>query len=129
MIAWPHPNPNDSIYLIDDMNYGLLYGKTCFDYIYNMIPFNLINLLGLRQPVYFSQILSTNFQYNGGTYIFAPAYANFNIFGTLVVGGLLGKIVIFAHKNFRSNRFLLQGISLMIVAFFARGMWYDLLLL
>jgi len=115
----------DSVYLIDVMNYGFLNGRTYFQYIYNMIPLNLIKLLKLPEPTYFFHILDQFFQYGGGTYIFAPAYANFGVFGVIFIAIFLGKIVIFSHKNFKSRSFFLQGVSLIIVANFARGVWYE----
>ena len=115
----------DTIYLMDVMNYGFLYGKTYVQYIYNMIPLNLINFLGLPQPSYFSHIIAQNFEYNGGIYVFAPAYANFGLLGVLFVSAFLGRIVIFTSKNFKSKRYLFQGISLIVIALFARGMWYG----
>jgi len=115
----------ESVYLVDDTPSGLLWGRTYFLYCYNILPKNVIDLLGLPQPVYFFHILRENFEYQGGTYVFGPAYANFGAIGIIVSAILLGFVVALAHNNFHSPIYLKQAIALVIVALFARAVWYE----
>ena len=117
----------DIIYLIDDTNFQLLLGETYFDYFYSIIPTNLRIYLGLPEPIYFYSIFIQYFDYNGGTYIFAPGYGNFGVAGVFIVAGFIGTIVAFFHNNLNSKSFIIKTIVLIGILFFVRAIWYDLI--
>lgn len=115
----------DSIHLFDSIHMKYLYGKSYWDYIYNMIPLNVIVYLDLPSRNYFSDLISSFYSYNGGMYIFAPAYGNFGITGVIVMGIILAKLVRFTDKNFKSSNHYLQAGSLIIFYMYSRAVWYD----
>ena len=65
--------------------------------------------------------------YNGGCYLYAPAYGNFGTIGLLVASFLMSLLVNWTQKAMRSSDFIKIVIATTIVFSFIKICWYNFL--
>lgn len=108
----------------------ILYGQTFSNYIFQVFPTFIYQILGISRPDYFYQyFLLGNYEYNGGTYAGAVFYANFGLFGPILFGLFVGAYSLVAQRLAVSRNIGLAAGGLFLVGFVLRGGWYELVTL
>jgi len=114
-----------SIYYIHVDKKEYLNGKTVFNYPIKLLPSNLTSILGMPKPVFIHDIVFKNYSYNGGMYILAPAYVNFGIIGFIIGTIVLAFFVIICAEWFYSINNLKAVISIIMMLYFIKLVWYG----
>ncbi len=115
-----------AVYLVDQPFYGLQRGEIFKSYSYSLIPSDVLKILGLKRPHFFSDDLyKYSAGYHGGCFIFAPIYANFGIVGLFFFAYLLGALMAWLHKSYFESTGLKKYVTLIIVFYFIKGFWYE----
>lgn len=118
-----------SVYHFDYMSQPLLGGSTIFTYPLKLLPSALVDGFGLADTdnyFYHNMVLEKYF-YNGGCYLYAPAYGNFGTIGLLIASFLMGLLVNWTQKAMRSSDFIKIVIATTIVFSFIKICWYNFL--
>lgn len=100
-------------------NSGYLYGKTLVYYIYNVVPI-------LNAPNSAASVLSSNYAYPGGIFIFSEMYMNFGILGVFIGNMLLLFLLYFfayLHSNYGRVAFAFLLITIIRLCWY--GISYD----
>ena len=118
-----------SVFHFDYMSQPLLQGSTIFTYPLKLLPSALVNGFGLADTdsYFYSNMILDKYYYNGGCYLYAPAYGNFGTFGLVISSFLMGLLVNWTQKAMRSSDFLKIVIAATIIFSFIKICWYNFL--
>jgi len=106
-----------------------LNGLTIYAYPFKLLPTGLVTGLNLADPksYYYNLIVLEKYFYNGGTYLYAPAYGNFGMIGMIIASILMGLVVNWTQRSMRSNDFFKIVIAAIIIFTFMKTCWYNVL--
>ena len=107
---------------------SLLYGHTFVYLPIQTIPTPIWRLTGLERPAFFHETISSVYpNYPGGMYILSPYYVNFDIFGVIFCGALLGILISFATRTvlLSDDTTVMTGLGCSIVVGAYRAIWYN----
>ena len=118
-----------SIYHFYYMGEPYLDGHTIYTYPIKLLPSLLVKTANLGDPsTYFYQpLVLENYQYNGGTYLYAPAYGNFGPTGLAIASALMALIVNWTQKSIRSYNYIKIVFAATVIFSFIKICWYNFL--
>ena len=118
-----------SVYHFDYMSKPLLEGATIFTYPIKLLPTLLVSGFGLADTdsYYYHNLVLEEYYYNGGCYLYAPAYGNFGTIGLIVASFLMGLMVNWTQKAIRSSDFIKIAIAATVIFSFIKICWYNFL--
>jgi len=116
-----------TVYHFDYLGNEFLNGWTIFSYPYKLIPSNLASALQLpsSEQFMYNRLILEQYYYNGGTYLFSPAYGNFGIYGIVLASIFLAFIVRWVQIAFYSNDYLKIVVATTIIFHAIKGIWYN----
>lgn len=116
-----------SVYHFDYMSKPLLGGSTIFTYPIKMLPTMLVKGFGLADTdaYYYHNLVLEEYYYNGGCYLYAPAYGNFGTIGLVVASFLMGLMVNWTQRAMRSSNFIKIAIAATVIFSFIKICWYN----
>ncbi len=118
-----------SVYHFYYMGNEFLNGLTIYVYPFKLLPTGLVTGLNLADPksYYYNLIILDKYFYNGGTYLYAPAYGNFGMMGMIIASILMGLVVNWTQRAMRSNDFFKIVIAAIVIFTFMKTCWYNVL--
>lgn len=118
-----------SVYHFDYMSRPWLDGATIFSYPIKLLPTALVTGFGLADTdsYFYHNLVLEEYYYNGGCYLYAPAYGNFGTSGLIIASLLMGLLVNWTQRAMRSSDFLKIAIATIIVFSFIKICWYNFL--
>ena len=118
-----------SVYHFDYMSKPFLNGSTIFTYPIKMLPSALVAGFGLAdtESYFYHNIVLDKYYYNGGCYLYAPAYGNFGTIGLIIASFFMGLMVNWTQKAMRSYDFIKIVIATTIIFSFIKICWYNFL--
>ncbi len=118
-----------SVYHFYYMGHDFLNGETILTYPYKLMPSGLVVAMDLidTSTIFYNDIVLEKYFYNGGTYLFAPAYGNFGAVGLAVGAFITGLVINWTQKAFYSNDFIKVVIAATIIFTGIKVVWYNVL--
>jgi len=117
-----------SVYHFYHLGHEHLNGITIWVYPFKLLPTALVNSMGFDpSPFFYNNIILEEYFYNGGTYLYAPAYGNFGLPGMIIASFASGLLVNWTQKSFYSNDFIKIVIATTIIFVFIKVVWYNVL--
>jgi len=118
-----------TVYHFYYMGEPYLDGLTIFTYPIKLLPTLLVTSANLADPTsyYYQDLILGTYNYNGGLFIYAPAYGNFGPIGLAVASVLLAIMVNWTQKAMRSNNYVKIVFAATIIFTFIRVCWYSFL--
>lgn len=118
-----------SVYHFDYMSKPWLQGATIFTYPIKLLPTALVTGFGLADTdaYFYHNLVLEEYYYNGGCYLYAPAYGNFGTIGLIVASFLMGLMVNWTQRAMRSSDFIKIAIAATIIFSFIKICWYNFL--
>ena len=114
-----------TLYHFEYRNADLLLGETIFSYPKKLVPSNLLSILGVAKPQYYHNLVLMKYSYNGGTYIFAPAYGNFGIFGVLLATLIFAWMITKSTVYFTSGDTYKAIFASLLIFYMIKIVWYG----
>ncbi len=116
-----------TVYHFDYMSTPLLGGSTIFTYPLKLLPSLLVSGFGLADTdaYYYHNIVLEEYYYNGGCYLYAPAYGNFGTIGVIIASFLMGIMVNWTQKAMRSADYIKIVSATIIIFSFIKICWYN----
>lgn len=118
-----------TVYHFDVLKEPFLNGFTMFTYPLKLLPTFTLSYFDLANAndIYYNEIVLHKYQYNGGLFIFAPAYGNFGTIGLAVASLVTAGLVNWTQKAIRSSDYLKIIIAATVIFTFIRVSWYSVL--
>lgn len=118
-----------SVYHFDYLGEPFLNGHTIFTYPFKLLPSILVTKANLADPTtyYYHNLVLEKYYYNGGVYLYAPAYGNFGDIGLAIASILAGIMVNWTQKAIRSYDYIKIVIAATIIFSFIKICWYNVL--
>ena len=118
-----------SVYHFEYMGEAFLNGHTIYTYPFKLLPTFLVTSLNIADPTtyYYQNLVLEQYQYNGGDYLYAPAYGNFGKPGLYVASILMALMVNWTQKAMRSYDYIKIVFAASIIFGFITVCWYSFL--
>jgi len=116
-----------SVYHFEYLKEPYLDGYTIFTYPFKLLPTLLVTSTNLADPstYYYQNLILEKYQYNGGLYLYAPAYGNFGTIGLAVASALVAWMVNWTQKSIRSYNYIKIVFAAAVIFNFIKICWYN----
>jgi len=116
-----------SVYHFEYMGEPFLNGHTIYTYPFKLLPTLLVTSANIADPTtyYYQNLVLENYSYNGGLFLFAPAYGNFGTVGLAVGSVLVAFMVNWTQKAIRSYNYIKIVFAATVIFNFIKICWYN----
>ncbi len=116
-----------SVYHFGYKGEPLLNGHTVFTYPFKLIPTVIVTSANLADPAtyFYQNLVLEHYEYNGGMFLYAPAYGNFGTAGMIIASIFMGLLINWTQKSIRSYNYINIVFAATIIFTFIYVTWYN----